>query len=140
MLLKLVVKIVEKWNGFQNSILTYSEFSQTPIILRQRSDLTKHTYFNENWYCSAYGTLCEKCHNSVFSGQYFLVFGLNTKFTEYWDLQSKFQYSVRIRENTDQKNFIFIEVSFEKYWIHSISPFHANIPFLYPLKTFQGVY
>ena len=38
-------------------------------------------------------------HIRSFSGPYFLAFGLNTE-----SLHSKAPYSVRIQENTDQKN------------------------------------
>ena len=40
-------------------------------------------------------TLPEKCPYSEFSGPYFPAFGLNTE---------RYLYSVRIRENADQKN------------------------------------
>ena len=45
-------------------------------------------------------TLCEKCsYTGVFFGQYFPIFGLNT--------DGESPYSVRIQENTDQKNSVF---------------------------------
>ena len=60
------IKIVEKGIGFQNSILTHSEFSQTPVIQREGCDLPKYPYFNENLHFAAYWVLREKCHNSEF--------------------------------------------------------------------------
>ena len=49
-------------------------------------------------------TLREKCPNTeFFSGPYFLIR------TEYGDLRSKFPYSVRIQENTDQKKTPYLD-------------------------------